>query len=177
MNPLLNSSGFPAYHQIEPQHIAPAVTQFLADCEQILSQLESSPDASWHSIMEPLEEIDLRFEYGWSPVGHLLSVANSDPLREAHDEVLPQVVEFGLKLRQSESLYRKLLAIRNAPDWKQLSEAQRRIIERSIQSAELSGIGLKGEQRDRFNAIEQRLSQLSNDFSNHVLDATKSMVI
>jgi oligopeptidase A len=174
MNPLLNRSGFPAYNQIQPQHIGPAVEVFLGECEEILAQIEASDVCSWESLMEPLEQIDLCFEYAWGPVGHLLSVANSDELREAHDAVLPQVVEFGLKLRQSEVLYKKLLALRDSAEWPSLAEAQRRIIQRSIQSAELSGIGLRGEQRERFNAIEQRQSQLTNDFSNHVLDATKA---
>ena len=33
---------------------------------------------------------------------------------------------------------------------------------------------MSGAARERFNAIEQELSQLSTDFSNHVLDATKA---
>ena len=43
-----------------------------------------------------------------------------------------------------------------------------------MRNAELGGIGLSGAARERFNAIEQELSQLSTDFSNHVLDATKA---
>jgi oligopeptidase A len=57
--------------------------------------------------MDPMEEVDQLFEYGWSPVGHLLSVANSDPLREAHDAAMPKIVEFSLQLRQSEAIYRR----------------------------------------------------------------------
>jgi len=33
---------------------------------------------------------------------------------------------------------------------------------------------LEGEKRDRFNAIEPELAELSTKFSNHVLDATKA---
>ena len=51
---------------------------------------------------------------------------------------------------------------------------QRRIIDKKLLDARLSGIGLAGEARERFNAIVQELSQLSTDFSNHVLDATNS---
>jgi oligopeptidase A len=35
-------------------------------------------------------------------------------------------------------------------------------------------VGLQGEPRDRFNAIQQELAELSTQFSNHVLDATKA---
>ena len=174
LNPLLISTGLPAYDQIQAEHIVPAVHKWLQRCRDILSTLEASAEATWASLMQPLEEIDLLFEYGWSPVGHLLSVANSDELRVAHDEVMPQVVTFGLELRQSEAVYRRLLAIRSSSEWMGFSSARQRIIARMIQNAEQSGISLSGKDRERFNEIEQELSQLSNDFSNHLLDATKA---
>ncbi|MCA9059477.1 MAG: M3 family metallopeptidase, partial [Planctomycetaceae bacterium] len=134
-------------------------------------------DVSWESLMGPLEEIDLLFEYGWSPVTHLLSVRNSDELRKAHEAVLPQIIEFRLQLRQSEPIYRQLLSLRNGSEWQGFASARRRIIEQSIQSAEQAGISLQGEQRERFNQIEHRLSQLATDFSNHVLDANKAFFL
>ncbi len=173
-NPLLNRSGLPPYDRIRAEHVEPATNAFLQRCDQILQQLESEEDATWDRLMEPMEEIDLLFEYGWSPVGHLLSVANSDELRAAHESVLPRVVEFGLRLRQSQPVYEKLCRLRSSDTWAEFQEAQRRIIDKWIQNAELSGIGLKGTERDRFNEIEQQLSQLGTDFSNNLLDATKS---
>jgi oligopeptidase A len=38
---------------------------------------------------------------------------------------------------------------------------------------ELSGVGLEGENKERFNAIQLELAELSTKFSNNVLDATK----
>ena len=173
-NPFLINDGFPAYDRVLPSHIGPAVEIMLQRCREILAKLESLSECSWDSLMGPMEEVDWMFEYGWSPVGHLLSVANSDELREAHDAAMAAIVDFSLQFRQSDAIFALLCQLRDSPDWKGFAEAQRRIIERSIQSAELSGIGLKGEQRELFNAIEQELSQLGTDFSNNVLDATKA---
>jgi oligopeptidase A len=55
-------------------------------------------------------------------------------------------------------------------------------VDAAIKDAELSGIGLEGEkrvgealsQKDRFNAIQLELAEISTKFSNHVLDATKA---
>ncbi|MCA9010899.1 MAG: M3 family metallopeptidase, partial [Planctomycetaceae bacterium] len=174
VNPLLIKTGLPAYDRILPEHIEPAVDAVLDRCRQILAQVEASEENSWSALMDPMEEIDRLFEYGWSPIGHLLSVANSDPLREAHDAAMPKIVEFSLQLRQSEAIYRKLVALRDSSQWESFQEAQRRIITRMIQSAELSGISLKGSARERFNAIEQELTQLSTDYSNNLLDATRA---
>ncbi|MEZ6031902.1 MAG: M3 family metallopeptidase [Planctomycetaceae bacterium] len=174
VNPLLIKTGLPAYDRILPEHIEPAVDAVLDRCRQILAQVEASEENSWSALMDPMEEIDRLFEYGWSPIGHLLGVANSDPLREAHDAAMPKIVEFSLQLRQSEAIYRKLVALRDSSQWESFQEAQRRIITRMIQSAELSGISLKGSARERFNAIEQELTQLSTDYSNNLLDATRA---
>lgn len=173
-NPLLIKHGLPAYDRILPEHIESAVDAVLVRCREILKQVEGSTEASWSALMEPMEEVDQLFEYGWSPVGHLLSVANSDPLREAHDAAMPKIVEFSLQLRQSEAIYRKLVALRDSEQWSGCSSAQQRIITRMIQSAEQSGISLTGKDRDRFNEIEQELTQLSTDFSNNLLDATRA---
>ena len=172
-NPLLASSGLPRFAEIRPEHVGPAVESIVARCRQILSALESDDAEGWDALMLPLEEIDILFEYGWSPVEHLLSVASTDELRAAHEAVLSQIVELRLQLRQSESLYRRLLRLRDHRDLAD-SEARTRIVQRMIQSAEQSGIALQGDQRARFNEIQQQLSQLATDFSNHVLDATKA---
>ena len=173
-NPLLIKDALPAYDRILPEHIESAVETLLARCRDVLAQVEQSMETSWSALMDPMEEVDRLFEYGWSPVGHLLSVANSDPLREAHDAAMPKIVEFGLQLRQSEAIYRKLVALRESVQWSDFSGAQQRIITRMIQSAELSGISLQGTDRERFNAIEQELTQLSTDYSNNLLDATRA---
>ena len=173
-NPLLLHTGLPAYDRIEPAHIEAAVSHLVRRGNEILAALETGSHPDWVSLMVPLEEIDLLFEYGWSPIGHLLSVANTDALRAAHDANMPRIVEFSLALRQSPALYRKLCALRDGPQWPALTAAQQRIITRSIQSAELSGIKLEGAQRARFNEVEQALSLLGTKFSNNLLDATKA---
>jgi len=173
-NPLLIRTGLPAYDRIEPHHVAPAIETILARCRAIVADVEKTTEVSWQTLMAPLEEIDLLFEYGWAPIGHLLSVANSEALRAAHDAALPAVVQFGLEFRQSGILYRKLRQLKESPAWNSYENAQRRIVERTLQVAELSGITLQGAARARFNEIETTLSQLATRFSNQLLDATKA---
>ena len=173
-NPLLITSGLPAYDRITARDIEPAVTALLENAEQLLSKAEEAETGNWDALMTPLGQIDLLFEYGWSPVNHLLGVANSDELRSAHEAMLPKIVEFSMKLKQSRPLYERFCAIRDSSEWDQLSIAHHRIITQAILSAEQSGIGLEGDAQKRFNEIAQQLSQLGSDFSNNVLDETKA---
>ena len=173
-NPILRSSGIPAYDVIQPGHVEAGVAEMLKLAGRLLESAEQQAVNSWDSLMVPLEKIDLLFEYGWSPVQHLLSVMNNDELRKTHEAVQPQVVQFGLRISQSRPLYDGMCGLRDSDSWNELSECRRRIATRAIQNAELSGIGLDGADREQFNMNQQRLSQLATDFSNHVLDATKA---
>lgn len=172
-NPLLCMEGLPKFDQINPEHVVPAVKKLLADAERALSALEESIEPTWGGCFVKLEEIDRPFEYAWGPVSHLFGVKNSPELREAYESVLDDVVQLGLRASQSRPIYEACVAIRNGSDWENLSPTRQRIVEKKIQSAELSGIGLEGAQQERFNEIAQELSQLSTTFSNNVLDATK----
>jgi len=173
-NPLLASTGSPDFAAIRPEHIVPAVRHVLAGAISRLEAIERELTPTWVGTIAKLEECDRPFEYGWKPVGHLFGVLNSDELRTAYETVLPEVVQFGLRASQSEPIYRALKQLRDSGEWSKLNEAQQRIIADRIKGAELSGIALAGEQRERFNAIEQELSQITTEYSNHVLDATKA---
>ena len=173
-NPLLANSGLPDYAAIRSEQIVPAVRHVLARVTGELAAIEQELKPTWEGTIGRLEELDRPFEYAWKPVGHLFGVLNSDELRSAYETVLPEVVQFGLRASQSEPIYRTLKQLQDGPVWQTLSEPQQRIITDRIKGAELTGIALTGADRERFNEIEQELSQLATDFSNHVLDATKA---
>jgi oligopeptidase A len=173
-NPLLATDGLPDFEHIAPEHVEPAVRNLLTDAERRLSELEQRIAPTWDAIVPPLDDIGRAYERTWGPVNHLFGVMNSDALRTAREAVLPDVVSFGLKTCQSAPIYRALKELREGPDWATLNEPQQRVILRKLLNAELAGIGLDPEQRERFNEIARELSTLGSDYSNHVLDATKA---
>ena len=176
-NPLLVTEGLPRYDRIRPEHVLPAAQYVLAEAERNLNALEETIQPTWEGAVVPLDEIGLRFQWAWSPVGHLHGVKNSPELREAYEQARPHFVTFGLRVSQSEPVYKALTGIRDSREWNNLDEAQQRIVETHLRDMELSGIGLTGEKRERFNEIVNELSKLSTDFSNHVLDATKAFAL
>ena len=106
-----------------------------------------------------------------------MGVKNSAELRHAHQTVQPDVVQFSLRLGQSPAIYQGLKALKAGPAWSSCDPAQQRIIDSLIRDAELAGVGLQGQERERFNEIQQELARLSTTFSNHVLDATKAFAL
>ncbi len=176
-NPLTASKGLPPFDQIAAEHIVPAVRYTLSEAQLKLNELETRYTPTWDGLLKPITEIEAPFDYCWSPVLHLLGVKNSLELREAHETVLTEVVTFSLKMRQSLAIYKGLRAIREGEEWKRLNQAQKRVVEISLKHAEHGGVALEGETKKRFIEIETQLSQLNTDFSNHVLDATKSFFL
>ncbi len=173
-NPLLVGTGFPPFDRVAPEHVVPAIRQVLYRANEQIDCLEQNLAPTWAGLLRPLEQLDFPFEYSWGVVSHLMGVKNSDKLRKAHEQVLADVVQFGLRVSQSPAIYKGLLVIRDGDAWQELDEVQRRIIEQKIRTAKHAGVGLSGEAREKFNAIVKELSQLHTDFSNHVLDATKA---
>lgn len=177
-NPLLDRTALlPRFPEILPEHVAPAMEQVLADVEREFEAFEAAVAPSWAHAVEPLERLNDRLERPWGVVGHFLGVRNSDALREAHEQVLPAVVQLGMRIGQSRPLFRALEALRDGPDWASLDAAQRRIVESLIRDARLAGVALEGEARERFNEIQTELAELSTRFNNHVLDATKAFAL
>src|SRR5215813_8749081 len=176
-NPLLQLSLFPRFDLIHPEHVVMAMQQLLTELETALQRLEAQAQPTWEGLVEPLERLTDRLNVTWGIVGHLMGVKNSAALRQAHQTVQPDVVQFSMRLGQSPAIYQGLKALKAGPAWSTCDAAQQRIVDLLIRDAELSGVGLQGQERERFNEIQQELARLSTAFSNHVLDATKAFAL
>ncbi|NAW56655.1 MULTISPECIES: oligopeptidase A [unclassified Vibrio] len=172
-NPLLTFTDLPPFSAIKPEHVKPAVEQAIADCRaKIEAVLESDQAPSWDSIVAPIEEVDDRLSRIWSPVSHMNSVVNSEELREAYESCLPLLSEYGTWVGQHKGLFEAYKGIKASKAFASLSCAQQKTINDALRDFELSGIGLPAAEQHRYGEISKRMSELSSQFSNHVLDAT-----
>jgi len=176
-NPLLTFTDLPPFDEIRAEHVEPAIHALLPELERELQTAEAEAAPTWEHAVEPIERIGDRLGRVWGAVTHLLGVKNDEVLRAAHEQVQPEVVAFSLRLGQSRPLYDAIRALRDAPDGSGLDATGRRVVETLARDAELAGVGLDGEARVRFNAVEAELAELSTRFSNHVLDATKAFAL
>ena len=181
-NPLLIGKGLPPFSEIHSEQVVPGIEQLLQALEEDLStlenllsqRLEQTQPIAWSDLIDPLTAITERLSWSWGIIGHLMGVKNSPELRAAYESVQPALVQFSNRIGQSQTLYAALQQLKANADWSQLAAAQQRIVESALRDANLSGVGLTGEQKEKFNHIQQSLAELSTQFSNHVLDATKA---
>ncbi len=176
-NPLLDASVLPRFDCIEPVHVEPALRELLAALSSELSAVEREAAPTWQALVEPLERIGDRLDRTWGVVGHLMAVRNSEELRRAYERIQPEVVDFSVRLAQSRPIYDGLKLLQASAAFDELDAAQQRIVQLLLRDAELTGVGLEGAARERFNQIQTELAELSTRFSNHVLDATKAFAL
>lgn len=121
-----------------------------------------------------LDSTEVELEYLFAPLRHLHGVAQTPEIRSAYQELLPLLSDYTTWLNQNESLYQILVTVVKADYFKHLAQARQVDIKRSIKDFRLSGVALPEHEKQALQEINQRLSQLTTDFSNHVLDATES---
>lgn len=126
-NPLLSTTGLPAFSQIEPKHVVPAVKEVLANYRATVEKLLADNTVfSWDNLCQPLAEAGDKLSRVWSPVSHLNSVKNSAELREAYEQSLPLLSEFSTWMGQHEGLYQAYKSIKESADFALLTQPQKK---------------------------------------------------
>ncbi|MDH2433480.1 oligopeptidase A [Pokkaliibacter sp. MBI-7] len=173
-NPLLTPHTLPPFSAIQPEHILPGIETLISDTLATVDTLANNDQPGWDSVIAPIEEAYDRLNAAWSPVGHLNAVANTPELREAYNAALPKLSEYATQLGQHQGLFKLYRSIADSADFSSLSAAQQATIEHALRDFRLSGIDLPAEQQQRYAEINKRLSELTSQFSNNVLDATQA---
>ncbi|CAM3616935.1 oligopeptidase A [Halomonas lysinitropha] len=176
-NPLLESHELPPFAEIRPEHVVPAIEELLAEnrtaTEELVAHAETTTP-SWESLAAPLEALNDRLARAWSPVSHLNGTMNNPELREAYQACLGKLSDYTTWIGQHEGLFRAWQALHDGPAWATLDEGQRRTVENALRDFRLAGVDLPAEKKRRYGEIKSRLSELSNTFSNQLLDATQA---
>ncbi|MDR9438487.1 MAG: oligopeptidase A [Halomonas sp.] len=176
-NPLLESHELPPFDAIRPEHVVPAIEALLAENRTAIEDLVANAERdapNWDSLAAPLEALNDRLARTWSPVSHLNGTMNNAALREAYQACLGKLSDYSTWIGQHEGLFRAWQALRDGPAWKTLDEGQRRTVENALRDFRLAGVDLPAEKKQRYGEIKSRLSELSNTFSNQLLDATQA---
>ncbi len=172
VSPIEDLSGLPRFSAITPEQIEPAVKNAIDTCKQTIESLLQQDSYSWDNLIAPIDEQDDKLSRIWSPVSHMNSVVSSDELRAAHDACLPMLSDYGTWVGQHKGLYDAYCQIKDSSDFVDLTQAQQKVITNAIRDFELSGVALDEDKKKRYAEISSRLSDLSSQFSNNVMDAT-----
>lgn len=162
----------PKFSQIKTDTIIDEVDSAIAHCQETISKTVEHGNISWDDFVVPIQEADNELAKLWSPISHMNSVLSSDDLRKAHDSCLPKLSAYDTWVGQHEGLFKAYTTLHQSESFQDLSPAQKKTIEDTLRDFRLSGIDLNPEDKTQYAEIKARLSELSSQFSNNLLDAT-----
>ena len=160
-------SDFPDWAAFTPESAAAELPRLLDGAEKSVSAIEAAEPRTFEDFVWPLDDATRELWQCWGMVSHMLGVMNSEKWRKVEEEWQPKIVAFSLRVSQSRRLYEIVKSLSEAGE-----SVKRRILRKMVQGAELAGVGLEGEKKERFNEIQMKLAKLGADFHNTVIDAT-----
>ena len=176
-NPLLDTSSLPRFHDIAPEHVIPALTQLIADHRQRLDiLLSNNTEPEFDTIVAPLEDMEHELSRVWSPVSHLQGVLGSREWREAYNEALPLLTEYGTALSQNAALQQAYARVdEHLPG--DTSVERRSAVEHALRDFRLAGVDLGDEDKARFRDIMRSLAATQANFEHNIQDASDAWAL
>lgn len=170
-NPLLNFEDLPDFNAIRIEHIKPAMDFILQYSIHAVETLTEQKNITWENFYAPLEDVQNKQERIWGVISHLHSVKNSDELRTVYQDVQKQFTEYDTWFGMYRPLYLGFEKLKKGKAYATYTKAQKKAIDDALLGFKLSGVALQGEKAERYGKVVARLSELSTQFSNNVLDA------
>ena len=162
----------PRFSDITTDSIKQHVIDAIAKCKACIEKVVAEQRYDYAYLVSEIEEADDALSRFWSPISHMNSVVSNDALREAHDSCLPLLSEYSTWVGQHKGLFSLYQKLADSSEFASLSDAQQQVVKQAIRDFTLSGVGLQANEQKRFAEIKSRLSELSSQFGNNVMDAT-----
>lgn len=174
-NPFRLKSWMPHYAAMTPALCAEVLEEALPQAERAFKMVEKQADISWRGLMiASSQAVQVPFET-WGSLCHLNSVISNDEWRKVEEKYQPAIIALSQLVAQSKVMYEGMLSLLETD--KKLKPWQRHVLESSIRGMRLSGVGLSGADRKRFNKLQADLAKLTMKFANNVLDSEREAKI
>jgi oligopeptidase A len=167
----------PRYDGLTPDKCSTAIDQFIAAARETLEQVvtEQTPN-TWAAVMAPLTSATEQLSRTWSAVHHLNGVMDSPEWRELTNSKLEAVTSFWSDVAQDERLFAKMKLVATSSDVVG-HPAREQALAHALRDFKLGGAELSADQKPVFAKQSTRLAQLSQKFSEQLLDSTNASVV
>ena len=138
-----------------------------------LEELLKIEDKNYDNFVVPYQQLAENLEQFCTPIFHIDSVKNSETTQKVYQECLPLISIYSSQLSSNEDIYRAFLDIQDKYN-STLNIEQQKVLENEIRDFKLGGCGLSNEKKKELEEINLKLSELSKEFSQNLLDATNA---
>jgi peptidyl-dipeptidase Dcp len=162
--------GVPAFEQVKVELFEPALEQAMAEMRRELEAITSRTDPpSFENTNAAFENAGRAYTRATVYYGVWESTLNDAAFQALDRKMAPRMAAFADEIVQNERLFRRIAAVYNAEDKRELTPEQQRLVFRQYIELVLAGAQLDAPKKQRLAAINQRLASLFTAFSQNVL--------
>ena len=164
---------FEEFELIDFENSADKLQILINNNKQKLDSLLAIKNKTYQTFVIPYELMSEKLDNFCTPIFHIDSVKNSKITQKVYTDCLPIISLYETEISQNEELYTtfKLILDNEKPS---LNIEQIKVLENEIRSFKLGGCGLEDNQKEKLKELNLKLSKLSQEFSQNILDDTAS---
>jgi oligopeptidase A len=170
-NPLLHLGFDIPFDEIRAEHVRPGIRALLDRAKAAVAAIPKGP-LTYDGVLLALERAHEDLDLAMTIVGHLESVATTPELRDAYNEVKPDVSAFYASLPLDGALWARLVELSKTGEAKALTGARKRFLEKTIDDFRRHGAELDAGGKKRLETITRELATLTAKYGQNVLDET-----
>ena len=174
---MTENRSLPHFSNLDVAQVIPNLKALLTANKTRIESLLADPPAkwTWNTLMLVLDQCQNKLGKYWSPISHLQAVSNDKRLREAYTQGLDLLSTYHNDLAHNTDLFHAIEQLSATP--RDFDQAQQTILKHSLRDFKLAGVHLDAQQKKHFKTLDQKLSQLQNQFDNNNQDATDAWTL
>ncbi len=175
-NPFLDPAFHIRWSALKAECVAPDITAVVRSAQAAIDLIAQRDPATltFENSFLALEHATDALTVAWGKVTHLQAVADSPALRDAHNALLSRVSAFYAAIPLNAALWSRLKAFAESTAAGQVRGVHRRFLDETVKDFRAAGADLPAESRSRLEALQCELAQVTQKYSENVLDATNA---
>ena len=176
-NPLLaeweTPFGVPPFDKIKSEDYLPAIQEAIEVHNKEISFIVYNTEApTFKNTIEALEASGLLLSRVSSAFSAVSSAHTNAVLKEARKDISPALTAHRDEIRLNEALFKRIQTVYEQKESLDLSAEDLFILEETHKRYIRAGVNLQGENKERLKEINKRITQLSTQFGENLLEET-----
>ncbi|MCK5074399.1 MAG: M3 family metallopeptidase [Bacteriovoracaceae bacterium] len=177
MNPLLSKFATPyetvPFNEIKNEHYLPALKESIELSKKDIEKIKNNSEApTFENVLEAMNEVTDRLEKIDLVFNNQLVAETNEQLQKIAREYSPLRTEFSNDILLDGELFEKVKNIYDEKDALNIDQEQKMLLEKSYKAFVRNGALLSSADKERLRGIDKRISELSLEYGDHVLDET-----
>lgn len=173
-NPLLEAwetpYGVPPFDRIRPEHFRPAFEEAMARHEAEIEAITANPEApTFENTLLAYDGAGLLLERTALLFGMLSAAETNEALQRVEAEVMPMLTVHSDRIGMNEALFARIRNLYDRRSELGLDAEQLRLLQKTYDGFVRAGALLDAEKKERLQAINEELSNISVQFGQHLL--------